>query len=87
MTYEAALDATERSDLGIKYPQVEVPLVGEDGNAMAILGRVRRALRFARDDDGQRLVPDEEVAAFLAEATGGDYDHLLQTVMRLVKVS
>ena len=26
-----------------KYPQVKVKLVGEDGNAFAILGRVQRA--------------------------------------------
>lgn len=60
-----------------KYPNVHVEMVGEDGNAFAVLGRVQRALRKAK-------VPDAEVKAFMAEATSGDYDHLLQTVIRTV---
>lgn len=62
-----------------KYPQVSVKLVGEDGNAFAILGRVSQALRDAH-------VAQEEVAKFHAEATSGNYDHLLQTVMQWVNV-
>ena len=62
-----------------RYPEIEVRLVGEDGNAFAILGRVLQALRAAD-------VPEAEVQAFLAEATSGDYDHLLGTVMRWVTV-
>jgi len=62
-----------------KYPDITVTLVGEDGNAFAILGRVKQALRRAG-------VPQEEQDAFMAEATAGDYDHLLQTVMRWVEV-
>jgi hypothetical protein len=30
-----------------KYPDITVPLTGEDGNAYAILGKVRQALRQA----------------------------------------
>ena len=60
-----------------KYPNVEVKLVGEDGNAFAILGRVSRAMRLAG-------VPAGERAAFVNEAKAGDYDHLLATVMRWV---
>jgi len=63
-----------------KYPDITVPLVGEDGNAYAILGRVSRALR-------QAGIPDDERQAFLAEATQGSYDELLQTVMRWVEVT
>lgn len=63
-----------------KYPEIEVELLGEDGNAFAILGTVRRALRRAG-------VSEEERAAFMAEATSGDYDHLLQTVMAWVEVT
>jgi hypothetical protein len=59
-----------------RTPTAERPvltLIGHDGNAFAILGTARRALRLAgRDDDW---------AAFQAEATSGDYDHLLATVM------
>ena len=63
----------------IKYPEVEVPLVGEDGNAFAILGRVSSALRRAGVDK-------EERDAYYAEATSGDYDHLLRVTMNWVKV-
>ena len=54
-------------------------LVGEDGNAFAILGRVQRALRKGG-------VEEAEVQSFLREATADDYDHLLQTVMAWVSV-
>lgn len=57
---------------------VEVTLIGEDGNAFAILGNVVRAMRHA----GIEQVIDE----YQAEATSGDYDHLLQTTMRYVDV-
>ncbi len=63
-----------------KYPQVKVQLVGQDGNAFAILGAVRRAMKRA----GLTAAQIEE---FQAEATSGDYDHLLQTAMKYVEVS
>lgn len=63
-----------------KFPEVEVQLVGEDGNAFAILGRVQRSMRRAR-------IEKSEIDAFMAEATAGDYDHLLRTVMATVSVS
>ena len=65
--------------MGEKYPQVKVKLVGEDGNAFSILGRVMRAMQKAGLSEGQR-------GEFFTEATGGDYDHLLQTVMKFVAV-
>lgn len=65
--------------MDIKYPEVNVPLVGEDGNAFAILGRVQKALRRAG-------VPKEELDAYFAEATSGDYDHLLRVTMDWVEV-
>lgn len=64
--------------MAVKFPEVTVQLVGEDGNAFAILGRVTRALKRA----GHR----DEVDAFMDEATAGNYDQLLQTVMRWVTV-
>lgn len=60
-----------------RYPNIVVKLVGEDGNALAVVGRVREALRRAG-------VPREEVSLFTEEATSGDYNHLLQTVLRWV---
>ena len=62
---------------GVKYPEISVQLAGLDGNSFAILGRVCRALRRAE-------IADAEVANFLSEATVGDYDHLLQVVMKTV---
>ncbi len=56
-----------------------VRLVGEDGNAFAILARVRRAMKDAD-------VPRETVDAFRREATSGDYSHLLATVMEYCEV-
>lgn len=63
-----------------KYPKVRVQLTGRDGNAFAILGAVTGALRRAG-------VSKEERDAFQAEATSGDYDHLLATAMRWVEVA
>ena len=62
-----------------RYPNVTVQLVGQDGNAFAILGRVQRALRKAG-------APKEELDTFLAEAMRGSYDQLLQTCMEWVQV-
>ena len=57
---------------------IEVKLTGTDGNAFAILGKVKKALK----DGGHPDLADE----FYAEATSGDYDHLLQTAMAYVEV-
>ena len=68
------------STTATKYPNIEVPLIGQDGNAFFILGTMREALRRGG-------VPQKEREEFLAEATAGDYDHLLQTCMRWVTVT
>jgi hypothetical protein len=60
-----------------RHPEVQVQLSGQDGNAFAILGRTTAALR-------QAGVAQEEIDAYFAEATSGDYDHLLQTTMTWV---
>jgi len=61
-----------------KYP-IKVKLVGNDGNAYAILGNVRNALKKAK-------VPETEIKQFMEEATSGDYNKLLQTCMEWVEV-
>ena len=58
-------------------PDVHVDLVGRDGNAFAIMGRVRAAMRKAG-------VAKEIQDAYLKEATSGNYDHLLATTMKYV---
>lgn len=57
----------------VKYPNINIELVGEDGNAYSILGRCTLALKR----NGLR----DEVEAFRTEAMSGDYDNLLRTVM------
>ena len=59
---------------------VSVTLVGEDGNAFAIIGRVQKALKAGGVDP-------EAVAQFQADAFASEsYDALLQLVMRTVNV-
>ena len=58
--------------------KVRVKLVGKDGNAFAILGRVRRALREA----GYHELAEQ----YLKEAQAGDYDNLLRVTMEYVEV-
>jgi hypothetical protein len=62
-----------------KYPHITVRLVGEDGNAFAILGRCRQAARRAG-------LPQAEIEAFFAEASSGNYDHLLQVCLRWFEI-
>ena len=61
-----------------KHSDVTVTLVGEDGNAFAILGKVSKALKRAGYGD--------EVDQYMAEAMAGDYNELLATTMRWVDV-
>jgi hypothetical protein len=72
---------TERKEMSeIKYPDVKVKLTGTDGNAFAIMGAVQKALRKAG-------ASQTELDAYYKESTSGDYDHLLRTAGRWVKVS
>ncbi|HHW4150793.1 TPA: hypothetical protein ACUU9V_000512 [Campylobacter coli] len=57
----------------MKYPNVYVKLVGEDGNAFSILTRVSNALKKAG-------VSKEEISQFQKEAMSNDYNHLLNVV-------
>ena len=55
-----------------------VRLIGTDGNAFAILGKVRRALLDAGLHD--------EAERYMTEATSGDYHHVLAVTMQYVEV-
>lgn len=57
---------------------IKVKLVGTDGNAFALMGKVSEALRKGGYAD--------LVAEFRKEATSGDYNHLIQTCMDYVEV-
>lgn len=62
-----------------KYPDVEVQLVGQDGNAGAIMDRVVRALRAAK-------VPRETIDEYRRESMAGDYANLLRVAEEWVYV-
>lgn len=63
--------------MDIRYPNIEVQLTGEDGNAFFIIARVSNALR-------RNKVSDAEIKEFRNEAMSGNYDHVLQTCMAWV---
>jgi hypothetical protein len=63
-----------------KYPNIEVRLTGNDGNAFAIIGKVNAALR-------KNGVSREEMDEFMEEAMSGDYNNVLLTCMKWVEVS
>jgi len=63
-----------------KFPHVKVKLTGRDGNAYAILGATRRALKDAG-------VAQKDIDEYYNKATDGDYDHLIQVTMKTVDVS
>ena len=69
----------EAKQTELRQTGISVRLVGEDGNAFSVLGRVRAALR--RNGESPEFID-----AFTKEATSGDYDHLLATVMKVVEV-
>ena len=60
-----------------KYPAIVVALVGEDGNGVAIMGRVANAMRKSG-------VAQEEINQYLDESMSGDYDNLLRTAIKWV---
>ncbi len=62
-----------------KYPDVRVKLIGKDGNAFFIVGRVAAALKNAG-------VSDKKRAVFVKEATSGDYNNVLRTCMKWVDI-
>lgn len=68
------IDANGQSGL----PKVSMRLVGEDGNAFAILGRFQRAARRAGWSK-------EAIDAVFAQATSGNYEHLLVTIAEHVE--
>lgn len=56
-----------------------VSLIGEDGNAFAIMGACKKAARNAG-------WANEDWKSIQSEMMGGDYDHLLQTAMKYFEV-
>ena len=68
------------SKMTTKYPEVEVALTGQDGNAFSIIGQVTKAIR--------RSVGQAEASEFQSAAMASEsYDDLLRLVMATVEVS
>jgi len=70
---------TNKGATMVKYPEIEVQLTGNDGNAYAIMGAVRRALKRAK-------VSADEIAEYTKQSMSGDYDNLLRVAMSWVTV-
>lgn len=62
------------------FPDVEVKLTGEDGNAFFTIARVKTAMKLSGKCE------KADIQSFQAEAMSGDYDHVLQTCMKWVTV-
>jgi len=69
-TQQQAAPATAKEPI----TDIKLTLVGEDGNAFAIMGRARQALR--------RNGRSDLIDAYTKEATSGDYQNLLAVTMR-----
>jgi hypothetical protein len=63
-----------------RFPRVVVKLIGQDGNAFNLIGLVIDALRKAKIDQ-------VTIGEFRNEVTSGDYDHVLQTIMKWVTIT
>jgi len=57
--------------------KITLELVGLNGNAFALLGAFRKQAR-------REKWTDEEISEVIKEAQSGDYDHLLQTIIKYV---
>lgn len=62
-----------------KYPELTVDLIGQDGNAFMMISRVSGVLRRGK-------VPADEIKRFQDEATSGDYDNVISTILKWVNV-
>ena len=66
--------------MSIKFPEVEVQLTGNDGNAYAIMGAVQKAMRRAE-------IPQHEIEEYLNKSMNSQsYDELLQVALKTVTV-
>lgn len=63
-----------------KFPNINVQLTGEDGNAFAMVARVATEMKKAG-------VSKEEREEFFNSALSGDYDNVLAVIMETVNVT
>lgn len=62
-----------------KFPEIQVQLVGNDGNSYSIMARVSSAMR-------RNGCSEEDVKEYLRDSKSGDRDHLLRVAMETVDV-
>lgn len=77
--YEFETELADTATLPTPYTNVTVVLIKTDGNAFALLGKVRQALRRAKYNT-------EFIEQFTQDAMAGNYDDLLQCITRYVNV-
>ena len=77
--YEFETELADTATLPTPYTNVTVRLINTDGNAFALLGKVRQALRRAKYDTAL-------IEQFTHDAMAGNYDELLQCIMQYVNV-
>lgn len=65
--------------MDIKFPNIKVKLIGTDGNAFVIMGKVVDAMRKGKIDP-------QTIKDFREECMSGDYNNLLRTCMKYVNV-
>ena len=63
----------------VKYPNIGVNLIGVDGNAFSLICSVSDALRRSG-------VARDVINEFRQEATSGDYDNVLATIAKWVRI-
>lgn len=64
---------------GVRFPHVSVNLTGHDGNAWAVIGTVRAAMKRAG-------VEKSDIDEYMTAAMAGDYNNLLRVTMETVEV-
>ena len=62
-----------------KYPNIKAKLIGQDGNAFAIIATVKQALRKGN-------APQSDIDEFVVEAMSGDYNNVIVTALKWVTV-
>lgn len=63
----------------IRYPEIEVQLIGINGNAFNIIGAVKQGLK-------EHKVDADEIKLFTEQAMSGDYTNVLFTALSWVTV-
>lgn len=64
-----------------------IQLSGEDGNAFVMVGRAERVITKHNREHADKPESMIDIDEFRRDALGGDYDHVIQTIMKYFEVS